>query len=224
VEAFCGENIMAMQSLLINQTKKTLREGDSFHQDLFYLPYRPADRIVCVWISLDETRFETIPTTHRTGRLQNVFSDLHGVDNKVFYEQLSDANSLSLENQNKNVNYVDLKCGDVLFYHPLLLHKLHQISHNNLMQHQHEEHKDVDQCKTNAILLHYASSECEYVRVERNFPIAKNPSGIETFPDEMVMRKIVNVTVTKIVNVTLTKTVNVTVTKIEIACFMCFKI
>ncbi|XP_037067959.1 phytanoyl-CoA dioxygenase, peroxisomal-like [Pollicipes pollicipes] len=72
VEAFTGENIMAMHTMLINKPPdsgaKTSRHP--MHQDLHYFPFRPADSIVCAWTAMEHVHKQNgclfvLPGSHK---------------------------------------------------------------------------------------------------------------------------------------------------------------
>jgi len=79
------------------------------------------------------------------------FSDWQGYDNKVFFEPLKDVTYYKAPGRADNAKYIELRPGDTLFYHPLLVHGMSP----NL----------IDGPGVKGITCHYASSECEYVDV-----------------------------------------------------------
>ena len=71
LRSFCGSNIKSVHTMFIN---KPPHMGSSsrhpFHQDLAYFPFRPANRIVAAWASLEDSTKENgslniSPKTHR---------------------------------------------------------------------------------------------------------------------------------------------------------------
>lgn len=127
--------------------------GELFlHQDLFSLPFRPADRIVCTWTPLDETEaasFAAVAGTHRSSLLQTIYSaDEDGIsDDKVIYEPAPHPALLAGERKE-----MTLKAGDTVFYHPLLVHAF----------------KSTPTQPLRAVSCHFAASECEYVTMSGN--------------------------------------------------------
>jgi len=92
-----------------------------FHQDLAYFPFGPANNIVAGWAALEDSSKENgslniLPGTH-TGRFyDHSYPDWDGKVNKAYfgikdYEKFED-------------NRIDLKMkkGDIVFFHPLLIH------------------------------------------------------------------------------------------------------
>ena len=68
VECFCGPNIMAMHTEWLNHSAQMTQtslhspsavfsriEDVPLHQNLFSLPFRPTDRILCLWAPLEQT-------------------------------------------------------------------------------------------------------------------------------------------------------------------------
>lgn len=128
-------------------------DGSDLHQDLFSLPFRPADRIVVAWTMMDEQIepcFQLIAGTHRSSQLQTIFSaeDMDGgdqstpSDRRVIYEPLPQPQVLT-----KDRTSIRLAPGDTVLFHPLLAHGF--LSGLGT--------------QVRAIACHFASSECEYV-------------------------------------------------------------
>ncbi|RWS10639.1 phytanoyl-CoA dioxygenase: peroxisomal-like protein [Dinothrombium tinctorium] len=180
VEAFCGSNIMWMNASLIDG--KQLQPQQQWHQqqeqfssmqrafnaadmyqDLFALPFRPADRIVGCWTALKPANkvngcFFTISKTHKCSQFQTTFTDCDGLETKIIYEPfLRDNDQFGFNKANKEFEkrFIELNPGDTLFYHPLLLYTLAS---------------DIPSTTANGaeiaiIASHYASSDCEYVEM-----------------------------------------------------------
>ena len=55
LKSFCGDNVKSVHTMFIN---KPPHMGSSsrhpFHQDLAYFPFRPANKIVAAWASLED--------------------------------------------------------------------------------------------------------------------------------------------------------------------------
>lgn len=146
--------------------------SDPLHQDLFFLPLRPADRIVSVLIATRPmTRMngcvQLVPATHRKGRIENVFSEFseeHGGQSagvkKMIYEPLIDIHSL--QRGGPGAKTIELQPGDVMYYHPLLVHGLTA----NLLD---------NNPQLAGVTVHYASSECEVVECVGSGPF---PEGV----------------------------------------------
>ncbi|KAK3101950.1 hypothetical protein FSP39_007576 [Pinctada imbricata] len=122
VEAFVGQNISAMHTMLINKPpdpgKKTSRHP--MHQDLHYFPFRPADRIVCSWTAMQEVDRENgclvvLPGTHKGKLLQHEYPEWEGGVNKMYH---------GVRDYNPNMPrvHLEMQTGDTVFFHPLLIH------------------------------------------------------------------------------------------------------
>lgn len=122
LKSFCGPNIKSVHTMFIN---KPPNMGSSsrhpFHQDLAYFPFRPADRIVAAWASLEDATKENgslnvFPKTHKGEFLKHIYPEWEGKVNKAYfgidnYDQYAD----------KRVD-LEMKKGDIVFFHPLLIH------------------------------------------------------------------------------------------------------
>ncbi|XP_014208303.1 phytanoyl-CoA dioxygenase, peroxisomal-like [Copidosoma floridanum] len=77
IETFVGPNIIAVHSMLINKPPDA-GSGSSRHpphQDLYYFPFRPADKIVASWTAIEKCNRENgclhvYPGSHRSYDLQ----------------------------------------------------------------------------------------------------------------------------------------------------------
>jgi phytanoyl-CoA hydroxylase len=122
LKSFCGDNIKSVHTMFIN---KPPGMGSSsrhpFHQDLAYFPFGPADRIVAAWAALEDSNYENgslniLPKTHKGRFFDHEYPDWNGMVNKAYfgikeYEKFED-NRINL----------DMKKGDIVFFHPLLIH------------------------------------------------------------------------------------------------------
>ncbi|RXG68393.1 hypothetical protein Avbf_08150, partial [Armadillidium vulgare] len=56
IECFTGPNIMGFHTMLINKPPDpgTRSSRHPLHQDLYYFPFRPANRIVCAWTAMEK--------------------------------------------------------------------------------------------------------------------------------------------------------------------------
>mmetsp|Transcript_13028 Transcript_13028/g.28075 ORF Transcript_13028/g.28075 Transcript_13028/m.28075 type:complete len:212 (+) Transcript_13028:324-959(+) len=80
VRAFCGDSIRSIHTMLINKPPD-LGKGTSrhpMHQDLYYFPLAPAERIVGAWVAIDKvTRnngcLAVIPGSHKKVRTRFEF-------------------------------------------------------------------------------------------------------------------------------------------------------
>lgn len=81
-ENFCGPNIMAIHTMLINKpTDSGLKSSrHPLHQDLHYFPTRPPNKIVCAWTAMEEVNRENgclvaIPGSHKGPLLEHDYPD-----------------------------------------------------------------------------------------------------------------------------------------------------
>lgn len=110
------------------------------HQDLFSLPFRPADRIVCALSVLvpqsephSSISFLLAPGSHRSSQMLTIDDDA-----TIIYEPVPSPDGAGPRKE------LILNAGDTLFYHPLLSHALPAGAEA-------------------LVSCHFASSECEYV-------------------------------------------------------------
>ncbi len=82
VEGFCGPNIMAIHTMLINKPPDpgTKSSRHPLHQDLHYFPFRPADRIVCAWTAMETINrangcLVALPGTHKGEHLEHDYPE-----------------------------------------------------------------------------------------------------------------------------------------------------
>lgn len=164
-----------MHGAIINQQEIDKIKGQSIdddyqetlQQDVFYLPFRPADRIVCTWTALEPINQETgqfivLSGSHKTSQLETSFSDSRGFNTKIIYEPLRDPMKLT-----GTKKQLELKPGDTIFYHPVLAHGMAigtQLNSN---------------VKPIAISCYFAASECEYV------VMSGNSLGVSTIPPSL---------------------------------------
>jgi len=152
-EAFTGPNIQAMHTMLINKPpdsgKKTSRHP--LHQDLYYFPFRPADRIVCAWTAMERVDKENgclvvLAGSHarKEGLLQHDYPEWEGGVNKM-YHGVRDCDDAGRR------THLVMEKGDTVFFHPLLIHGSGMNKTNNFRK---------------AISCHYADSNCYYIDVK----------------------------------------------------------
>jgi len=153
VECFCGPNVKAIHTMLINKPPDSgsLTSRHPLHQDLHYFPFRPADKIVCSWTAMERVNRENgclvaIPGTHKGPLLQHEYPDWEGGVNKM-YHGVSDL----AENQMDRRVYLEMNAGDTVFFHPLLIHGSGANRTDGFRK---------------AISCHYASTDCDYITVK----------------------------------------------------------
>lgn len=152
VECFCGPNIKAMHTMLINKPPDSgsLTSRHPLHQDLHYFPFRPADRIVCSWTAMERVNCDNgclvaIPGSHTGELLDHDYPSWEGGVNKMYHG----IQSLNNETMSKRV-HLEMEAGDTVFFHPVLIHGSGANRTNGFRK---------------AISCHYAASECDYIDV-----------------------------------------------------------
>lgn len=80
VEALIGRDIMAMHTMLINKPPDTGNQTSRhpLHQDLWYFPFRPPDKIVCSWTAMEFVHrgngcLVVLPGTHKGELLKHSY-------------------------------------------------------------------------------------------------------------------------------------------------------
>lgn len=149
VQSVIGPNVASVHTMLINKPPD-VGLGSSRHpphQDLFYFPFRPSEKIVCSWTAMQVINKENgclyvKPGSHHSELLPHTYPN-DGIVNKAYHgiQGVSDKEIASY-------SHVDMEPGDTIFFHPQLIHG----SGPNLSQHYRK-----------AISCHYASTECFYV-------------------------------------------------------------
>ncbi|XP_043488294.1 phytanoyl-CoA dioxygenase, peroxisomal-like [Polistes fuscatus] len=153
IECFTGPNIMAVHSMFIAKPPDAGLGSSAHppHQDLYYFPFRPADKVVAAWTAIE-------PCDRLNGCLY-VYPGTHTLD-KLYphnYPPNSKSNLVNkfyhgiLDFQPMEKIYVPMQPGDTIFFHPLLIHG-----------------SGVNQSTRTrkAITCHYAGSDCYYVKAE----------------------------------------------------------
>jgi len=151
VRSFTGPNAIAMHTMLINKPPDTGTKTSRhpLHQDLYYFPFRPANKIVCSWTAMEKITKKNgclvvVPGSHRGELLKHSYPNWKGGVNKMYYGiQEVDLSKIKLE-------HLEMEKGDTVFFHPILIHG----SGTNRTQ-----------GFRKAISCHYAAAECEYIDV-----------------------------------------------------------
>ncbi|KAK0174654.1 hypothetical protein PV327_010404 [Microctonus hyperodae] len=150
-QAFTGPNIMAVHSMLIAKPPDSGSNSSRHppHQDLYYFPFRPADRIVAAWTAIEPCDKENgclfvSPGSHIPRKLymHNYPKDSNA--NNKFYHGIHDLP--------ESTNWIDLEMepGDTVFFHP---HLIHGSGVNKSTR------------TRKAISCHYADAGCKYIDV-----------------------------------------------------------
>ena len=109
------------------------------HQDLYYFPFRPADRIVCAWTAMEHIHRENgclvvLPVTHKGELLPHGypnwevkksalvclsfwsnFGSIQGGVNKMYH-------GIQSFDPNADRIHLEMWTGDTVFFHPILIH------------------------------------------------------------------------------------------------------
>lgn len=148
VECFLGPDVVAMHTMLINKPPDPgkLSSRHPMHQDLYYFPFRPADRIVCAWTAMEKVNRDNgclvvLPGTHKGQLLQHDYPEWEGGVNKM-YHGVRDYRA-----DHPRVHLV-MEPGDTVFFHPLLIHG---------------SGANRTQGFRKAISCHYCTGQCEFV-------------------------------------------------------------
>jgi phytanoyl-CoA hydroxylase len=152
VRGFAGENVMAMHTMLINKPPDpgTLTSRHPMHQDLYYFPFRPADKIVCAWTAMEPVTRQNgclvvIPGSHKGEMLDHDYPEWEGGVNKMYH---------GVKNYNPERDtrvWLEMEAGDTVFFHPILIHGSGTNRTSGFRK---------------AISCHYAASECYYIETE----------------------------------------------------------
>jgi phytanoyl-CoA hydroxylase len=150
VESLIGSDIMAMHTMLINKPPDTGKNTSRhpLHQDLWYFPFRPADRIVCAWTAIEKVHrgngcLVVYPGTHKGELLNHSYPEWKGGVNKMYH---------GIKDMPTGVEplYLEMEPGDTVFFHPLLIHGSGANKTAGFRK---------------AISCHYASSRCDYIDI-----------------------------------------------------------
>lgn len=141
---FIGDDITAVNSMFINKPPGASRHPP--HQDLFYFPFRPAEKIIGAWTAVDHVTVENgclyaVPGSHKAAVLyqhqgkKDALKLYHGVDE----EEIAPLDQRV---------HLEMSPGDTVFLHPYLLHG---------------SGPNVSKNYRKAITFHFANSSCEYI-------------------------------------------------------------
>lgn len=149
VEAVTGPNIVAVHSMLIAKPPDSGTNSSKHppHQDLYYFPFRPTNRIVAAWTAIEPCDILNgclfvAPGSHLAETLYP--HDYPSGANNKFYHGIHD-----LPSGIKWVN-LEMEPGDTVFFHPLLVHG---------------SGVNVSNRTRKAISCHYAAGDCNYIDV-----------------------------------------------------------
>jgi len=153
VKSFCGPNVKSIHTMLINKPPD-VGSGTSrhpMHQDLHYFPLRPAHLIVCAWAAMEHVHRDNgcltvVPGSHRQyPLLPHSYPEWEGGVNKMYHGVRVDSGVLEQR------IHVEMGKGDVVFFHPLLLHGSGMNRTKGFRK---------------AISCHYASANCHMINIQ----------------------------------------------------------
>jgi phytanoyl-CoA hydroxylase len=149
VQSIIGPNVKSVHTMLINKPPD-VGLGSSRHpphQDLWYFPFRPANKIVCAWTAMQ--KIDTVngclfvkPGTHKGVLLKHEYPN-DGIVNKAYHG----VQGLSSEEEGKKMMNCVMEPGDTILFHPLLIHGSGRNNSTGFRK---------------AISCHYAATECHY--------------------------------------------------------------
>lgn len=146
IKSVTGPNIMAMHTMLINKPPDSgsLTSRHPLHQDLYYFPFRPEQKIICAWTAMEKINRQNgclvvVPGTHKGPFLKHAYPNWEGGVNKMYY------GIQDFDFKNANLVHLEMEKGDTVFFHPLLIHGSGANRTNGFRK---------------AISCHYAASEC----------------------------------------------------------------
>jgi phytanoyl-CoA hydroxylase len=171
VEAIIGPSFKSIHTMLINKPPD-VGMGSSrhpAHQDLWYFPIRPANRIVATWTAMQHIDrvngcLYVKPGSHKQEELYKHTYPNDGVVNKAYHgiHTLTEADG-------EKMLHVVMEPGDTLFFHPLLIHGSGRNNSSGYRK---------------AISCHYAAADCEYIDVRGTLQ-----QEIATEIEEMALKK-----------------------------------
>lgn len=169
VESFTGPNVKTIHTMLIHKPPNVGESGrHPFHQDLYYFPFRPADRIACAWTAMEYVNRENgglsvIAGTHKGELMAHDYPKWEGKVNKAYH------GILDLVPPEDRVHLI-MEPGDTVFFHPLLIHGS-------------GANKTKGYRKT--ISCHFASADCHFIDVNGT---VQEPIGKEV--EDMAFKKL----------------------------------
>ncbi|OWR48864.1 phytanoyl-CoA dioxygenase peroxisomal precursor [Danaus plexippus plexippus] len=114
---FLGGDVSVMSSMVINKPPGSARHPP--HQDLYYFPFRPAEKIIAAWTAIDDVTEDNgclyvVPRSHKNNILYRHGNCLES--NKLFHGILEAAAPCEPR------VCLEMSPGDTVFFHPLIVH------------------------------------------------------------------------------------------------------
>lgn len=157
VKNFTGPALNSCHTMLINKPPDpgTNSSRHPPHQDLWYFPFRPADKIVACWSAMQTINDKNgclyvVPGSHRDPGLLHFhgYPSKGGVVNKAYHQIMSVEDPKDLP-----LLPLHMEAGDTVFFHPLLYHGSGPNFSNGFRK---------------AISCHYSSEDCHFIDVHEN--------------------------------------------------------
>nr|XP_026492009.1 phytanoyl-CoA dioxygenase, peroxisomal-like isoform X1 [Vanessa tameamea] len=157
VTQFIGPDIRVMNSMFINKPSGSTRHPP--HQDMFYFPFGPAEKIIAAWTAIDDVNVENgclyvLPQSHKRNILyphENI-----AAANNMYHGIVDPAVTSQPPVQ------LEMSPGDTVFFHPLLVHGS---GANTSGRHR------------KCISAHYASAAVAYARAAPQAALAREVEG-----------------------------------------------
>jgi phytanoyl-CoA hydroxylase len=126
VRCFVGPEARSVHTMLINKPPDpgSATSRHPLHQDLYYFPFGPPDRIVCAWTAMERVHrgngcLTVLPGSHRGELLAHDYPLWEGGVNKMYHGIVDGALSSAQVEQRV---HLEMEAGDTVFFHPLLVH------------------------------------------------------------------------------------------------------
>lgn len=154
VKALIGNKTLAIHTMFINKPPDT-GSGTSVHpshQDLFYFPHRPVEKLIGVWTAMVPVNRQNgclyvLPKSHQAGALlPHTYPPGGEAVNKGYFG----IHTLTDE-EKRNFVYLEMEPGDSIFFHTLLIHG---------------SGPNHSKAPRKACSTHYASKDCEITDVK----------------------------------------------------------
>ncbi|XP_050356783.1 phytanoyl-CoA dioxygenase, peroxisomal-like [Nymphalis io] len=154
VAQFIGPDIRVMNSMFINKPSGSTRHPP--HQDMFYFPFGPAEKIIASWTAIDDVNVENgclyvLPQTHKRN-IVYPHDNIAAANN--MYHGIIDPAATS----HPAPVQLEMSPGDTVFFHPLLVHGS---GANTSGRHR------------KCISAHYASASCAFGRTKLQLKLAR---------------------------------------------------
>ncbi|KAG6458423.1 probable phytanoyl-CoA dioxygenase [Manduca sexta] len=148
VSQLIGDDVTAVHSMIINKPPGTGRHPP--HQDLFYFPFRPADKIVAAWTAIDDVTTDNgclfvIPGSHKK---ETLYAHGNVPDSGKMFHGILDEDRVAPVGERVPL---EMSPGDTVFFHPYLVHG---------------SGPNVSKNYRKAITFHFANNHCHYIDVK----------------------------------------------------------